>query len=203
MAAFKSVLIASLLLFALCSTVLGDCNVNWVLYKQCDDAWGSDPLGTSSYDTICSAGCAMSSVSMILATDSTSVAGNTANPGSLNKWLTGNNGYVDTDLIIWNSVASLGGVSMQSYVDTLSIEDLQSTVDNCQPIVANVRDGTHWVLITGYDANNESVIYVNDPGFEQTYYDYYTMLKFVVYTPVNSAPAHQERVARLEDAANH
>jgi hypothetical protein len=36
------------------------------MFKQCDTAWKNDQLGTSS-NTICSAGCLMSSASMGLA----------------------------------------------------------------------------------------------------------------------------------------
>ena len=39
----------------------------WTEYKQCDSKWGNNQLGTCS-QTICSAGCAMSSVAMILTT---------------------------------------------------------------------------------------------------------------------------------------
>jgi hypothetical protein len=42
-------------------------NHGWTEYKQCDSSWGSNGLGTCS-QTICSAGCAMSSVAMILST---------------------------------------------------------------------------------------------------------------------------------------
>ena len=42
-------------------------NHGWTAYKQCDSKWGSNKLGTCS-QTICSAGCAMSSVAMILTT---------------------------------------------------------------------------------------------------------------------------------------
>lgn len=42
-------------------------NHGWTEYKQCDSKWGSNKLGTCS-QTICSAGCAMSSVAMILKT---------------------------------------------------------------------------------------------------------------------------------------
>lgn len=39
----------------------------WTEYKQCDSRWANNQLGTCS-QTICSAGCAMSSVAMILTT---------------------------------------------------------------------------------------------------------------------------------------
>jgi len=37
----------------------------FVLYKQCDTRWGSQQLGTCS-ETICSAGCLMTSLAMAL-----------------------------------------------------------------------------------------------------------------------------------------
>ncbi len=64
----------------------------WILYKQCGESWSNDRLGTSSKNTICTAGCAMSSVSMYLQT-----RGISSNPGSLNAWLTKNGGYVSGD----------------------------------------------------------------------------------------------------------
>lgn len=42
-------------------------STSWTMYKQCDSRWGSNKLGTCS-QTICSAGCAMSSVAMMLKT---------------------------------------------------------------------------------------------------------------------------------------
>ena len=49
------------------STITSKSN-EWVLYKQCDSQWANEKLGTCATQTICSAGCAMSSVAMILAT---------------------------------------------------------------------------------------------------------------------------------------
>lgn len=75
---------------------------SYPLYKQCDSAWGSQQLGTSS-NTICSAGCLMSSASMAL-----SGTGHSYNPGTLNQWLKGHGGYVSGDLFVWASINSLG-----------------------------------------------------------------------------------------------
>jgi hypothetical protein len=43
-------------------------NYGWTEYKQCDSRWGGNELGTCSGTSICNAGCAMSSVAMILRT---------------------------------------------------------------------------------------------------------------------------------------
>ena len=75
---------------------------SYPLYKQCDPKWGNDQLGTSS-NTICRAGCLMSSVAMAL-----SGCGISYNPQSLNHWLKGHGGYVNGDLFVWASVNSLG-----------------------------------------------------------------------------------------------
>ena len=75
------------------------CASSYVLYKQCDARWKSQRLGTSSA-TICSAGCLMSSVAMVLS--------NHFNPSTLNTWLTHNGGYVQGDLFVWTSVARYG-----------------------------------------------------------------------------------------------
>jgi len=59
----------------------------WTEYKQCDSRWSSEQLGTCSSTTICSAGCAMSSVAMILATKGCSYT-----PSTLNSWLKSHSG---------------------------------------------------------------------------------------------------------------
>ena len=59
----------------------------WTEYKQCDSRWSNEQLGTCSSTTICSAGCAMSSVAMILNTK-----GCKHDPSSLNSWLKSHGG---------------------------------------------------------------------------------------------------------------
>jgi hypothetical protein len=39
---------------------------NYPLYKQCDQQWANDQLGTSPVNTICRAGCLLSSSAMAL-----------------------------------------------------------------------------------------------------------------------------------------
>lgn len=75
---------------------------NYPLFKQCDQRWRDEQLGTSS-NTICSAGCLMSSASMAL-----NAIGQNYNPSSLNTWLKGHGGYVSGDLFVWASINSLG-----------------------------------------------------------------------------------------------
>eukprot|EP01110_Echinostelium_bisporum_P011368 TRINITY_DN51_c0_g1_i1.p1 TRINITY_DN51_c0_g1~~TRINITY_DN51_c0_g1_i1.p1 ORF type:complete len:155 (-),score=55.27 TRINITY_DN51_c0_g1_i1:16-435(-) len=79
----------------------------WVMYKQCDSRWGGQQLGSCSA-TICSAGCAMSSVAMILATRGVSV-----DPSSFNSWLDGNGGYESGCGIIWSTADKFGKTAFQ------------------------------------------------------------------------------------------
>jgi hypothetical protein len=82
--------------------LVGVLSRNYPLYKQCDNAWKNEQLGTSS-NTICSAGCLMSSASMALAG-----TGHNFNPSTLNAWLKTHGGYVSGDLFVWASINSLG-----------------------------------------------------------------------------------------------
>lgn len=162
---------------------------DWVLYKQCGESWSNYWLGTSRTETICDAGCAMSCVSMSLATYHERLGRTVPDPGTVNAWLTSHHGYVDTDLIVWNAVAPLGKLHMESDVPHLTTTDIRKAVDRCKPVIANVRDGTHWVLITGYDTADSDLFYVNDPGFEEKSYAYSGMSNFVTYSNHSTAAA--------------
>ena len=68
---------------------LNSTSYGWTEYKQCDSRWANEQLGTCSSTTICSAGCAMSSVAMILATKGCSYT-----PSTLNSWLKSHGGKI-------------------------------------------------------------------------------------------------------------
>lgn len=86
------------------------------MYKQCDSRWGSERLGTHPTNTICSAGCLLSSVSMAL----NGTGGITYNPSTLNTWLNANKGYVQQDLFVWAAINPLG-VKFVGFTTTASI----------------------------------------------------------------------------------
>ena len=127
------------------------------LYKQCDSKWGNEQLGTSS-NTICKAGCLMSSVAMAL-----SGVGKNYNPGTLNTWLKGHGGYVSGDLFVWASVNSLG----IKYVGKVANSNIASNLASGHIVILNVHNGGHWVLATSMSG---STIQVNDPGYSTTSY---------------------------------
>lgn len=154
----KVAIVALLLALAIAQTELSSLNINYPLYKQCDAKWAKEQLGTSS-NTICSAGCLMSSSAMALY-----AAGNTQiNPSTLNKWLTANGGYVQGDLYVWASVNRMG-VTFQGFLNN---NDIKKHIDAGHIVILNVHNGGHWVLATGY--NGDSIL-VNDPGYSVSSY---------------------------------
>jgi len=144
----------------------------WVVYKQCDSSWSSQQLGTCS-ETICSAGCAMSSVAMILATK-----GAGKNPSSLNSWLKSNGGYSSGCLINWASVDTLGFTKYQGK-ETPTETEMCNGLAAGHGLVANVHSGAHWVLLTACAGNG--VFYVNDPGYSTTTYKHSDIVGLAVY----------------------
>jgi len=147
---FKIVALALLVAVALART--------YPLYKQCDPSWGSQQLGTSA-NTICKAGCAMSSVAMALGG-----IGKNYNPGTLNTWLKANGGYVSGDLLVWGAVGKLG----LSYQGKITNAQVPANVNAGHIVVLNVHNGGHWVLATSMASG--SVANVHDPGYSTTQY---------------------------------
>ena len=127
------------------------------MFKQCDPRWGNNQLGTSS-DTICSAGCLMSSAAMGLAG-----TGHGYNPATLNTWLTNNGGYIDGDGFVWASI-NRWGVAFGGFI---SNDKIRNYIDSGYIVILNVHNGGHWVLATGYSGDRISV---NDPGYSTTSY---------------------------------
>jgi len=123
------------------------------MFKQCDPAWRNDQLGTSS-NTICSAGCLMSSVSMALA----GTVRPDINPSILNKWLTQNGGYVSGDLLVWAAVNNFG----LTFQGKVANSEIKSRLDQGNVVICNVHNGKHWVLAYGYSGDS---ILINDPNY--------------------------------------
>jgi hypothetical protein len=85
-------------------------------YSQRNPLWGPDKMGTT-YIPISQEGCLITSVAAGL-----TYAGKTFDPGSFNKWLTANGGYVaGTNKFVFDSVNKLGVMSFVKRVDTFSV----------------------------------------------------------------------------------
>ena len=110
------------------------------MYKQCDARWANEQLGTSS-NTICKAGCAMSSLAMGLAG-----TGHNYNPSSLNQWLKGNGGYVSGDLLVWGSVTRLGLTLKEKFQTVKSNQN--STKEELLSVTFTTEDIGFWLMDT-------------------------------------------------------
>ena len=122
----------------------------------------------------------MSSTSMVVSTWNNN---SYWNPETLNSYLNENNGYVDSDLLVWSAVDPLN-VEFE-YETTVDMDDLIQGTKLCYAYIANVLNGEHWVLLTAYAGDDN--FYVNDPGFSTTQYAYSGMGDIVVYHPSSNA----------------
>ena len=131
-------------------------------------------------DTICEVGCLMSSISMSLFGWNIQINGNPANPGSLNAWLQNNSGYnSDNDL----SEAAIPDISPSQITwpidgmhrtNDLSIYTVRAYLLKQRVVIANVLEGSHFVLVTGFSYDDEDTLFVNDPYFNTTSYSFST-----------------------------
>jgi hypothetical protein len=49
---------------------------------------------------------------------------------------------------------------------------IQALVTAGAPVIANVDEGRHFVLVVGWDAADPDTLMVNDPGFDRPSYSY-------------------------------
>jgi hypothetical protein len=140
---------------------VADSSMTVAVMGQQDSAWAGAPLGSSATDTIGSAGCAITSVTMMLR-----YYGMDTDPGAFNAWLTANGGYAFDDQLIWGAVTSYSGgrVAFSSWTGA-DLGLIDDELDAGRPVVAEVRLGgnQHFVLLTGY--TTESGLVINDPWF--------------------------------------
>src|SRR5689334_16401402 len=131
---------------------------------QQDASWAGAPLGTSTTESIGSAGCAITSVTMMLR-----YYGMNTDPGALNSWLTANGGYAFDDGLLWDAITRYtGGRVAFSQWTGPDLGLIQSELDAGRPVVAEVLlyGNQHFVLITGYTRN--AGFEINDPWFGDT-----------------------------------
>jgi Peptidase_C39 like family len=138
-----------------------DSSMSIAVMGQQDAAWAGAPLGTSATESIASAGCAITSVTMMLR-----YYGMNTDPGAINAWLTANGGYAYDDQLIWDAVSRYSGgrVGFSGWLGA-DLGAIQAELEAGRPVVAEVRLGgnQHFVLVTGY--TTEGGIVINDPWF--------------------------------------
>jgi hypothetical protein len=131
---------------------------NVPFFRQCGDPWRNDQLGFCAGKTICSHGCAITSIAMVfkhfrLNTD----------PQHLNNWLKGHSGYADGCNVKWTTAANMS--SDIDYVAMVYGEDwgrLNSELEAGYPVIVEVTNayGMHFVVATHHDGGT---YYINDP----------------------------------------
>jgi peptidase C39-like protein len=143
------------------ASAVADSSMSIAVMGQQDGAWAGAPLGSSVTDTIGSAGCAITSVTMMLR-----YYGMNTDPGAFNAWLTANGGYAFDDQLIWGAVTTYSGgrVAFSNWLGP-DLGAIDAELDAGRPVVAEVRLGgnQHFVLVTGYSA--EGGLEINDPWF--------------------------------------
>lgn len=157
-------------------------NRAYPLYLQCDAKWGKRQLGTGP-NTICSAGCAMTSLTMALASYGVKLAGATVNPASLNDYLKATGGYVNKQLLVWSGADKLGGPKFRNYwrgKGSMSVASLNAVTKAGKPVIVNTKNGGHWVLVTGPSSNGRTFP-TNDPGANRKTHEYSEFVNFIEY----------------------
>ncbi|MEO6796339.1 MAG: C39 family peptidase [Candidatus Dormibacter sp.] len=144
--------------------VAADSSMSVPVMGQQDGAWGGAPLGFSPTDTIASAGCAITSVTMMLR-----YYGINTDPGAFNSWLNGNGGYLNDDQLLWSSIDgySRGRVAFSGWLGP-DLDVIHTELDAGRPVVAEVSLGgnQHFILLTGY--STEGGLTANDPWFNDS-----------------------------------
>lgn len=146
---------------------------SWVMYKQCDSRWANQELGYCASETICSAGCAMSSVAMMLKTKGANV-----DPSSLDSYLTQHGGYANGCAIVWAKADDFGVTTFVG-IQKANKQEICNGLSQMHGIIANVNNGGHWVLLTGCAGGGN--FYVNDPGYNRNTYSIGEILQEAVY----------------------
>jgi hypothetical protein len=130
---------------------------------QQESRWASAQLGASAQESIGSAGCAVTSVAMLLA-----YYGVQTSPRRLNDWLTANGGYAEGDLLIWTRLSDYVPNRFR-YTGWHSPEAsvINAELDAGRPVVAEVRLGSnqHFIVLAGRSRDDYTI---NDPWFDDS-----------------------------------
>jgi len=130
------------------------------VFAQSDERWAEIQLGPSPTDTLSSAGCAVSSAAMILAS-----YGVDTDPPRLNEFLNQNGGYTPEAWIKWEVAAQLSPDKVKFiYEDDPSFQLLDENLARGNPVIIRLRypSGiTHFVVLCGKDGYDYLIA---DPG---------------------------------------
>lgn len=128
--------------------IFGRIEIPVPLFSQGDLRWGRDSLGYSEEDTLASAGCAVSSAAMVLAS-----YGVILTPKLLNQYLTEHDGYEGDSWIKWEVGADYPpGTAEHCYEDLPSYGLIDWNLLRGNPVIVRIRrpaGNTHFVVIVG------------------------------------------------------
>jgi len=128
--------------------VFGRMEIAVPLFSQGDLRWSEDLLGYSENDTIASAGCAVSSAAMVLAS-----YGAVVTPKLLNQYLISQDGYEDDDWVKWEVAADYPpSLAEHRYEDLPSYGLIDWNLLRGNPVIVRIRrpgGNTHFVVIVG------------------------------------------------------
>jgi hypothetical protein len=145
-------------------------------YKQCDARWGNVTLGFGP-DTLCQAGCLMTSITSAVAGYNISINGSVPLPPDMNTWLQNNNGFVSGDLFVWNAIEPLG-FTFNGFVNT-SVA-ISENIMKKNVVILNVKNGHHYVLCLGINAYGYAAMDPATPG--KNIYNFSEVVRAGVYT---------------------
>jgi hypothetical protein len=130
------------------------------VFAQSDPRWGEDALGPSSEDTLSSAGCAVASAAMILAS-----YGVDTDPQRLNDFLKANSGFTPQAWLRWEVAAQLSPEKVRFvYEHDPSFELIDKNLEKGNPVIVRLRYPhgiTHFVVVCGKDGSDYLIV---DPG---------------------------------------
>lgn len=131
-------------------------------WKQIDPKWKDIKIGKSN-STVGEVGCLITSISMQLMRSGVDLTVDNFNPGVAAKKFS----FQGANLV-WESVSNvapsfsyMGKVNLRGKSKAEKIEITSNLVNQGYYVVANVKNGGHWVAVTGVGNNT---IYMSDPG---------------------------------------
>lgn len=139
-------------------------------WYQCNPAWGSISLGSSS-NTVCSAGCLVSSLTVQLVRSGTYIdydflGSSDLNPGTFVSRISNYSAFTGGGAYIWgNSGAAQVAPNFHykgqtklsgSWDNKLSI--ISSALQNNEFLILIVRNGNHWVAVTGIQDRKVTIV---------------------------------------------
>eukprot|EP00949_MAST-11_sp_MAST-11-sp1_P002653 g2653.t1 len=174
-------------------------------YMQCDPRWANDTIGVpgaKGRSTICMEGCALTSLASALAGFGVRLPGDSElpTPGTLNRWLLGHQGYVcdkgfcnnlrlsapdDLSAGFVRLIGEWGGSCCGGDAAKPSLESMKEMLSNTDEVfmvyIAHVRQSSHFVLLTGWDAG-KGEFSVLDPFYPTTSYSYEDISDVIMYS---------------------